>query len=283
LGEAFYCSLGYPFAFVWDDPDVGALGCRLIGEFAERIEPGTAGSTVATTFTAATERRSSGPWYTLRAGDGVIAGASYPERIAEQLMWRAAADAIAKCERFLLAHAGAVASPEGEGILILGDSGAGKTTLVAALVQEGYRLLSDEAGVIDPADGRLHPWPRPLGFKPGTQSLARFGSLLNGSLRARDGSAIVIASALRPGSLGDSCHVRHVVDYRYQEGASGSLRDLSGAEAVVAIGRSTPNLRHHGQRGLEVIAELVEGATRHRMVSGDLDQAVRAFGDLVQR
>jgi hypothetical protein len=283
LGEAFYCSLGYRFAFVWDDPGVGALGCRLIDEFAQRIRPGAAGSVAAAKFTASTERRSSGPWYTLQAGDELIAGSPDPERIAEQLMWRAAADAIAKCDRFLLAHAGAVASPHGDGVLLLGDSGAGKTTLVAALVQKGYGFLSDEAGVIDPADGRVHPWPRPLGFKPGTQTLARFGQALGGSLRGRDGSAIVIASGLRPGALAESCHVRHVVDYRYEGGASTSLRELSGAEAVVAIGRSTPNLRLHGQRGLEVIAELVEGSTRHRMVSGDLDEAVRALDDLVQR
>jgi hypothetical protein len=283
LGEAFYCSLGHRFAFVWDDPEVGAPGCRLIDEFAERVAPDTAESTALARFTASTERRSSGPWYTLRAGDDVIAGAPDPVRIAEQLMWRAGADAIAKCQRFLLVHAGAVSSPDGAGVLLLGDSGAGKTTLVAALVQDGYGLLSDEAGVIDPADGRLHPWPRPLGFKPGTQALPRFGPALDGSIRARDGSAIVVASSLRSGALGDSCHVRHVLDYRYEEGATTSLRELSGAEAVVAIGRSTPNLRLHGQRGLEVIAGLVERATRHRMVSGDLDEAMRALDDLVQR
>jgi hypothetical protein len=283
LGEAFYCSLGYRFAFVWDDPGVGALGCRLIDEFAQRVAPDTGGLAPGATYVAWTERRSSGHWYTLRAGDHVIAGAPDAERIAEQLMWRVGADSIAKCERFLLAHAGAVSSAGGDGVLLLGDSGAGKTTLVSALVQSGYRLLSDEAGVIDPADGRLHPWPRPLGFKPGTQSLARFGQTLHGSLRRRDGSAIVIASGLRPGAIGDSCDVRHVIDYRYEERASTSLRELSGAEAVVAIGRSTPNLRSHGQRGLEVIAGVVESATRHRMISGDLDEAMRALDDLVQR
>jgi hypothetical protein len=93
----------------------------------------------------------------------------------------------------------------------------------------------------------------------------------------------VIASGLRPGAIGDSCDVRHVIDYRYEERASTSLRELSGAEAVVAIGRSTPNLRSHGQRGLEVIAGVVESATRHRMISGDLDEAMRALDDLVQR
>lgn len=283
MGDALYCSLGYRFALVWDDPRLGALGCRLIDEFAERVAPGTVGFAPAKTYTTSTESRSSGPWHTLRSGDEVISGTPDAERLAEKLMWRISADVIANCHKFLLVHAGAVSTPRGGGVLLLGDSGAGKTTLVAALVQEGYGFLSDEAGVIDPDDYTLRPWPRPLGLTPGAQSLNRFGELLDGSLSARDGSAIVIASRLRPGAISDRCRVRVVIDYRYAARAKTSLCELSAAEAVVAIGRSTPNLRRHGQRGLEVIAHLVEDATRHRMVSGDLDEAVRALDDLVQR
>lgn len=273
MGEALYCSLAHRFSFVWDDPAVGVLGCRLIDEFAERVAGAATGFRPAVTYSVSTEQRSKGPWYTLRAGDEIVAGTPDPERVAEQLLWRVSADALAGCEEYLLVHAGAISTPDAQGILVLGDSGAGKTTLVAALVQEGYGYLSDEAGVIDLGDGTMHPWPRPLGFEPATQQMVRF---------AGHGSRHVLAESLRPGAIGTRCRIRHVIDYSYLADAETSVCPLSGGEAVVAIGRSSPGLRHHGQRGLDLIVRVVKGAGRHRMVSGNLDEAVRAFAKLVK-
>ncbi|MHC4790066.1 MAG: nucleotidyltransferase domain-containing protein [Planctomycetota bacterium] len=44
----------------------------------------------------------------------------------------------------LLMHAGCVATPEGEGIILLGDGGGGKTTTTYAMVREGFHFLSDD-------------------------------------------------------------------------------------------------------------------------------------------
>lgn len=283
MGEAVYSSLGYRFAFIWDDAEVGARACRLISDFAEPITPGLAGSGSQATYRISTELRSKGPWYTLRSGDAIVAGTPDRQRIAERLLARVSADAIEACEDYLLVHAGAVATPGGEGILVLGDSGAGKTTLVAALVQEGYGYLSDEAGVLDFGDALMHPWPRPLGFERGTQQMKRFAEIIDSGEGPKDGTRHVPAATLRAGAVSTSCRVRQILEYSYQPDADTVLRPLSAAEAVVAVGRSAPSLRRHGQRGLDLIVSVVEGARRQRMVSGDLDQAVRALRELVQQ
>jgi hypothetical protein len=282
VGEALYSSLAYVFALVWDDPEIGAAACHLIDEFAERLPTGTAASVPRSTYRLATETRSRGPWYTLLAGTEVVAGAPDGDRIAERLMWRVSADAVANCEQFLAVHAGAVSGPGDSGVLILGDSGAGKSTLVAALVQEGYGYLSDEAGVLDLRDGSMHPWPRPLGFEPGTRLLPRFAGIIDVDDPGEDGSRHVLANSLRAGAIGASCRVRHVIDYRYLAGSPTLIRPLSSGEAVVAMGRSTPSLRHQGQAGLELIARVAKRADRHRLVSGELEEAVNVVRQIVE-
>jgi HprK-related kinase A len=66
--------------------------------------------------------------------------------------------------RFLLVHA-AVLEREGAALVMPGPSGVGKSTLCAALVTRGWRLLSDEVAMIRPRDGLLQPYPRPISLK----------------------------------------------------------------------------------------------------------------------
>jgi hypothetical protein len=60
-------------------------------------------------------------------------------------------------------HAGVVGVQD-RAIVLPGRSFAGKTTLVAALVQAGAEYWSDEYAVLD-ADGLVHPYPKPLSVR----------------------------------------------------------------------------------------------------------------------
>src|SRR3954468_6572855 len=61
-------------------------------------------------------------------------------------------------------HAGVVGW-RGQAIVLPGRSYAGKSTLVAALVQAGATYYSDEFAVLDDR-GRVHPYARPLVLRP---------------------------------------------------------------------------------------------------------------------
>ena len=52
----------------------------------------------------------------------------------------------------LLMHAGCVGTPEGDGILLLADSGGGKTTTSFTMAREGFSLISDDLVVASPSD-----------------------------------------------------------------------------------------------------------------------------------
>ncbi len=71
----------------------------------------------------------------------------------------------------LLLHAGACADAQGRVVVVHGGSGAGKTTLTAALAQGGLAYLTDETVCVDPASFDIEPWPKPLTVKPGSQQV----------------------------------------------------------------------------------------------------------------
>jgi hypothetical protein len=61
----------------------------------------------------------------------------------------------------VLLHAGAV-ELDGRAAVIAGESGFGKSTLTAALVQTGLAYLSDELVALEPDGARVVPYPKPF-------------------------------------------------------------------------------------------------------------------------
>jgi len=55
----------------------------------------------------------------------------------------------------LLMHAGCVATPEGDGILLIADSGGGKTTTTLTMASQGFQYISDDLVVASGEPGNL--------------------------------------------------------------------------------------------------------------------------------
>jgi hypothetical protein len=110
-----------------------------------------------------------------------------PERWAaeerEGLVFLLASEVL-RASRLYPLHAAAVERDE-RAVLILGSSGAGKSTSLLSLMRAGWRCLSDDHPLIcDTADGpRVLPWPARLELTAETPRL--FGGL--GEVRARTG------------------------------------------------------------------------------------------------
>lgn len=69
-----------------------------------------------------------------------------------------------RMNHLLLFHAG-VLEKNGRALVMPALPGSGKSTLTAALSQRGWRLLSDEFGAFDPAQGRFIPMLKPIALK----------------------------------------------------------------------------------------------------------------------
>jgi hypothetical protein len=75
---------------------------------------------------------------------------------------------------FVVLHGNGLRGPDGRGVLLLGDSGAGKTTLTRTLLGGGFGMtqVAEDVLVVDPEAGRLHPFPRALAIRTGEEASA---------------------------------------------------------------------------------------------------------------
>ena len=143
----------------------------------------------------------------LRVGDrlGSLAGG---ENLSPSLLFEwSIASVLTQVQSHVLFHAGAVAT-RGQGILLVGDSGHGKTTLVLALLRRGFRFLSDDVGAIERATGRLTPFPRSLLLRPGT--LQRTGFTLLQDPPWLGAKQFVDIEDVLPDSLGEPAPLRWI-------------------------------------------------------------------------
>lgn len=79
----------------------------------------------------------------------------------------------ARVRSHMLIHAAALVHRD-RGLIIVGDSQHGKTTLALALLRRGFRFLSDELAALARHDGRVYPFPRRLRIRPGMLELAGY-------------------------------------------------------------------------------------------------------------
>lgn len=78
------------------------------------------------------------------------------------LLWERAID---RYDYLFYIHAGAVGRGDDNCVLLPAAAGSGKSSLTAALVHRGYRYLSDEVALIEPATFRVPPVPLALCVK----------------------------------------------------------------------------------------------------------------------
>ncbi len=153
-------------------------------------------------------------------------------------------------------HAGVVGW-RGRAIVLPGRTYAGKSTLVAALVQAGATYYSDEYAVFD-RRGRVHPFPSAL------------------SLRARPGDSPGSIPTLTPHlAVGRRpLPVALVALTHYQPGAQWRSHALTPGRALLAMMESTVPVRDRPEATLETLKEVVTRATVIQGVRGEVEGAV---------
>ncbi len=89
------------------------------------------------------------------------------------LMWLMIAEALRGITDRIRIHSGC-GEWEGRRFMVVGDKGAGKTTLMLRLVYGGFRILSDELALV--RDGKALPFPRRFHIKQESTRLLTFMS-----------------------------------------------------------------------------------------------------------
>lgn len=191
-----------------------------------------------------------------------------------------------RLHQYLMLHAGVV-ERDGKALILPAIPGSGKSTLSLGLALRGWRLLSDEFGLVSPDTGRVMPLPRAVPLKNRSISVIRAFA-----------SEAFMGRVYPKTRKGDVAHVRPpgdalsgqsrtaaphwVVFPRFSDGASISLRPIHKSEAFNRIAQNCFNYRMLGAIAFRVLTDLIERCECYSLDFGDLEGAIGAL-DAVSR
>jgi hypothetical protein len=183
----------------------------------------------------------------------------------------------------------AVVEQGGRALIMPGQPGSGKSTLCAALLGEGWRLLSDEFALLSPADGLLTPLPRPVSIKNAAIDLIRerIPHALIGPI-ATDTAKGTVAPLKAPEDSVRRADERTMPAWlvfpEYDSGTSETvLAPLSKGRSLLAAAESSFNYNMLGVTGFETVADLVDRCECYTLTYHDLDDALRRLTGLTGR
>jgi HprK-related kinase A len=185
---------------------------------------------------------------------------------------------------YFIVHAAAI-ERDGLTAILPAPPGSGKSTLCAALVHRGWRLLTDELTLIDPASGLILPLVRPISLKDASlEVIRRFapGAIVGPvSLNTIKGNI----AHLRPPTesvrkMDMPSRPAWFVFPKYRAGAALSATSLSKSQALIRVADSSVNYSILGVDGFKTLSRAIDDADSYNFEYSDLDEAIGWFDSL---
>lgn len=189
-----------------------------------------------------------------------------------------------RAHAYLMIHA-AVVERNGLAAILPAPPGSGKSTLCAALVNRGWRLLSDELALFRPEDGLLVPVPRPVSLKNRSIDVVR-GYVADAVLSApvsnttKGTVAHLKAPAASVARAHEMARPAWIVFPKYEAGAATSLEPIPRARAFFRVADNAFNYSHMGARGFTTLAHAIDGCAAYDFRYSQLDEAMAVFAAL---
>jgi HprK-related kinase A len=190
----------------------------------------------------------------------------------------------AQAHQYLIVHAAAL-ERGGRVVIMPGAPGAGKSTLTAALVHRGWRLLSDELALIRPSDAHVVPLARPINLKNNSIALMRayvpeavFSAETHDT--AKGTVALMRAPADSIARSFEAAPIGWIIFPRWQQDAEAKLTPWSKAAGLMEIAHNAMNYSLHGAAGFELLADIFASSGCYRFTYSRLDDAIAMFSEL---
>ena len=189
-----------------------------------------------------------------------------------------------QANHYLVIHA-AVVEKNGRAAVMPAPPGSGKSTLCAALIHNGWRLLSDELALVRHDESLLAPLPRPVSLKNASIDIIKryapqsvfspsVTDTIKGTvaqMRAPAASVLRADEAAAPG---------WVIFPSYEAGAALSFSPLPRSQAFMRVADNCFNYSQLGAAGFDTLEGLVRQSDCYDFRYSVLDEAIEAFDRL---
>lgn len=227
--------------------------------------------------TCTVERIAPGVWAVTSTG-GLVQQASTLEDALLAVEWQLVTDVLAhQTDRFHL-HGAALADPTGVmTVLVLGESGAGKTTLTLALIAAGFRPYADDVVLVDADTLTVARFPRAFHVDGQTRRLVAplFGERTWEVAGLPPGNCLPSVWAEAPAPVGA------IVLPKSRDHARPLLVGLTVADAAMALLSCTTTLERAPALALRAAARLTASAPTYALHAGPLPVTADAVATLV--
>src|SRR5262245_10775609 len=165
-------------------------------------------------------------------------------------------------------HAGAVAH-NGKAILIAGPTGAGKSSLVAWLIGNGFAYLSDEIALLFLEQTTILGLPRALVLKPGAaEKVLALPSYQDARFLPAGEHVMLRPQSVQP-QEGRSHPCGLIVFPRYEEGSTPRVEGISPAQTALRLVGTNLNARNLADGGFRALANFARQVPAVTLRYGD--------------
>lgn len=186
--------------------------------------------------------------------------------------------------QYLIIHA-AVVENNCQAFILPGAPGSGKSTLCAALVCSGWRLLSDEMTLLSVADGHVYPVTRPISLKNHSIEVIRnisphvvMGQVINDTAKGAVGHVRPPDESIDLGEI--PAKPAKLIFPKYVEGSKTDLTPLSKSRALLKVAENCFNYNILGVQGFNSLSDLIDASDCYDFKYSCLDEAVTLFAEL---
>ncbi len=190
-----------------------------------------------------------------------------------------------RAHHFLLLHS-AVVEKNRQAVILPAWPGHGKTTLCAGLVLRGWRLFSDEFGIVTPDSSTLTPLPRLLPLKNESIDVIRQfepTALLGPSFpKTRKGTVAHLCPPRESIERSDeTSQARYIIFPRWRDSSPTQLSPMPLSRSFLMLATNSFNYEVLGESAFRTVGYLLRHCQCYSLLYSNLDDVITLLDSLI--